>query len=181
MRCPENPAVEEEDNDLNESTDGDYSADSADSSQDSSSADDNSEAVGSGSDPESTAGDADGTHGERRSSRGAALPPGSYADQGVIAFASRKRRRRSPQSTRHDLRQKNAAAYAKRDIGKLDAALDRWDAGDAHGVWAVSIIADTAPIVKSELKVRTLHKRAQVVARFLKLQVGNGNTRRLKN
>ena len=70
---------------------------------------------------------------------------------------------------------------AKRGIDKLDAALDKWDAGDAHGVWAVSIIADTVPIVKSELKVRTLHKRAQVVARFLKLQVGNGNTRRLKN
>jgi len=195
VRCPENPAAEEEDNDLSESTDGDYSADSADSSEDSSSADDKSEAVGSGSDSDSTAGDADGAHGERRSSRGAALPPGSYADQGVIAFASRKRRRRSPQSTRHALRQKNAAAYAKRTaerkmcwmdvakrgIDKLDAALDRWDAGDAHGVWAVSIITDTAPIIKSELKARTLHKRAQLVARFLKLQVGNGNTRRLEN
>ena len=70
---------------------------------------------------------------------------------------------------------------AKRGIDELGAALDRWDAGDAHGVWAVSIIADTAPIVKSELKARTLHKRAQVVARFLKLQVENGNTRRLEN
>ena len=79
MRCPKNPAAEEEDNDLSESTDGDFSADSADSadsSEDSSSADDNSEAVGSGSDSDSTAGYADGAHGERRSSRGAALPPG---------------------------------------------------------------------------------------------------------
>ena len=48
MRCPENLAAEEKDNDLSESTDGDYSADSADSSGDSSSADDNSGAVGSG-------------------------------------------------------------------------------------------------------------------------------------
>ena len=70
---------------------------------------------------------------------------------------------------------------AKRGIDKLDAALDKWDAGDAHGVWAVSIITDTAPIIKSELKARTLHKRAQVVTRFLKLQVGNGDTRRLEN
>ena len=114
MRCPENPAAKEEENDLSESTDGDYSADSADSSEDSNSADDNSETVDSGSDSDSTAGDANGAHGERRSSCGAVLPHGSYADQGVIAFASRKRRRRSPQSTHHALRQKNAAAYAKR-------------------------------------------------------------------
>ena len=154
-----------------------------------------------GNDGAMAAAAAEGRPEERRSSMRAGRFEGSLEDRGVNKISPRPTPRKKKAKPNQRLRDrtrnrerfaaKTAAARAEflavasSAVEKLGAALDAWLLGK-EALWYEHIVdpvqlGDCARAELPRAKVAALVKRAQVVHRYLQLQVKSGNSFRLQN
>jgi len=165
------------------------------------SGDDDDIANDKGNDGAMDAAAAEGRPEERRSSMRAGRFEGSLEDRGVNKISPRPTPRKKKAKPNQRLRDrtrnrerfaaKTAAARAEflavasSAVEKLGAALDAWLLGK-EALWYEHIVdpvqlGDCARAELPRAKVAALVKRAQVVHRYLQLQVKSGNSFRLQN